>query len=118
MLDVCFGQDIEDKNSIAPRQHRPTWDYNDKLGIATLSIRGMKEFAKRKQIIQEIETNKKYSMCIQEAKLSDSIVGQSKCHTFVFSSNSNNNKEHHAGGICYSSKMEKYRNSYKQTAIL
>ena len=46
LLNICFGQDIEDKNKIAPREHRPKWEYADKLKVATLNVRGMKEFAK------------------------------------------------------------------------
>ena len=31
LLNICLGQDIEDKNKIAPRQLRPKWESNDKL---------------------------------------------------------------------------------------
>ena len=52
-------------------------------------------------------------MCIQETKVSNSTVEQIKGHTFVCSSDSNNNREHHGVGICYNNKIEKYRNNYK-----
>ena len=42
LLNIWFGQDIEDKHKIAPREHRPKWKYADKLKVATLNVRGMK----------------------------------------------------------------------------
>ena len=53
-------------------------------------------------------------MCIQETKFSNSTSDKRKGHTFVFSSDSNNNREHHGVGICYNNQMEKSRNNYKQ----
>uniref|UniRef100_UPI00404B0406 endonuclease/exonuclease/phosphatase family protein n=1 Tax=Flavobacterium sp. TaxID=239 RepID=UPI00404B0406 len=114
LFSICFGQDIEDKNKIAPREYRPKWEYADKLKVATLNVRGMKEFAKREQIIQEMISRKIDIMCIQETKLPSSTVEKRKGHTFVFSTNSKDNREHHGVGICYNNKMEKYRNNYKQ----
>ena len=73
----------------------------------------MKEFAKREQIIQDMKTRKIYIMFIQGTKLSDSIVEERKGHTFVSSSNSKSNREHHGVGIWYSNKIHKYRNNYK-----
>ena len=61
----CFGQDIEDNNKKAPRQYRPKWEYADKFRIASLSVRGMKEFAKRGQTILETVTRSIYIMCIR-----------------------------------------------------
>ena len=74
----------------------------------------MEEFTKREQITQEMIKGNLDIMCIQETKLSNSTV-EKKGHTFVFSSDSSNNREHRGVGICYNSKMEKYRNNYKQT---
>ena len=113
LLNICFGQDIEDKSKIAPRQFRPKCEYIDELRIGSLSVRGMKEFAKREQIIQEMIEGNLDIMCIQETKLSNSTVEERKGHTFVFSSDSNNNREHHGVGTCYNNKAEKYRNNYK-----
>ena len=74
----------------------------------------MKQFAKREQNIQEMIKGKLDIMCIQETKLSNSTVEKRKGHILVFSSDSNNNREHHGVGICYSNKIEKFRNNYKQ----
>ena len=114
LLNICFGQDIEDNDKIAPRELRPKWGYDDKLRIGSLNVRGLKEFAKREQITQEIVNINIDIMCIQGTKLSNSTVEERKGHTFVFSSDSNNNREHHGVGVCYNSKMEEYRNNYKQ----
>ena len=86
-------------NSVTPSPFRP-------LRIASLNVREMKEFAKREQLIQDIITRNIDIMCIQETKLSNSTVEKRKGHTFVFSSNSNNNRGHHGVGICYNNKME------------
>ena len=67
LLNICLGQDM-DKNKIAPREHRPKWEYADKLKVATLNVREMKEFTKREQIIQEMITRNIDIMCIQENK--------------------------------------------------
>ena len=71
---MCFGQDIEDKNKIAPRQLRPKWGYNDKLRIGSSNVRGMKEFAKREQITQEMIKGNLDTMCTRETKISNSTV--------------------------------------------
>ena len=75
----------------------------------------MNEFAKREHIIQEVLKLNLGIMCIQETKLSNSTIEKRKGHTFVFSSDSNNNREHHGVGVCYNNKTEKYRNNYEQT---
>ena len=100
--------------TIAPRQFRPKLEYNDKLRLGPLNARGMKEFAKREQITQEMIKGNLDIVCIQETKLSNSAVEKRTGHTFVFSSGSNNNREHHGAGICYNNKIEKYRNNHKQ----
>ena len=75
----------------------------------------MKEFAKREQIIQEIISRNIDTMCIQEIKLPNSTVEKRKGHTFVFSTNSKDNREHHGAAIYNNNnKMDKYINSYKQ----
>ena len=91
----------EDKNKIAPRQYRPKWEYADKFRIASLSVRGRKEFAKRGQIIKEMLTRSIDIMCIQGTKLFNSTVENRKGHTFVFSPNYISNREHHGVGVCY-----------------
>ena len=53
-------------------------------------------------------------MCIQETKFSNSTVEQRKGHTFVFSSDSNNKREHHGVGICYNNEIQQFRNNYTQ----
>ena len=83
ILNICFGQDIEDKNKIAPREHRPKWEYADKLKVATLNVRGMKEFAKREQIIQEMINRNIDILCIQETKLPNSTVAKKKKRTHI-----------------------------------
>ena len=83
LLNICFGQDIGDKNKIAPRQCIPKWEYADKLRIATLNVRGMEEFAKRGQIIQEVVTRSIVIMCIQETKLSNSTIETKWTHICV-----------------------------------
>ena len=75
----------------------------------------MKEFAKREQIIQEMIKGSLDIMCIQETKLSNSTIEKRKGHTCAFSSDPTNNRDHNGAGISYNSKIDKYRNNYKQT---
>ena len=105
---------MEDKNKIAPRQLRLKCEYNDKLRIGSLNFRGVKEFTKREQIIQAMIKGKLDIMCTQETKLFNSTVEKRKGHTCVFSSDANNNREHHGVGVCYNNRIEKFRSNYKQ----
>ena len=73
----------------------------------------MKEFAKRGQIIQEMVIGGVGIMCIQETKFSNSAVEKRKGHTFVFSFDSNNNREHHGVGICYNNKVKKIQKQFQ-----
>ena len=72
----------------------------------------MKESAKREQIIQQMIGHNIDIACIQETNIPDSCSETRDSHTFVFSSNTPNDKGDWGAGLCYKRTYEKYRANY------
>ena len=88
--------------------------YEREIRICSLSVRGMKESAKREQIIQQMIRHRIDIACLQETHIHDSSVEIREKHLFVFSSSVLNKKEDWEVGFCFRNGFEKYRTSYIQ----
>ena len=88
--------------------------YKRKNKIAIFSVRGMKESAKREQIIQQMVRHNIDIACIQETNIPNSCSEARDSHTFIFSSDAPHDKEDWGVGFCYKRTFEKYRTNYLQ----
>ena len=96
-------QHIRDKAQ-EPEVYKMTWKYADVMRIGSTSIRGMKDPAKREEIILQMERHNIDIMCLQETKRPDPCYEVRKGFTFVFSSVSTT-REHWGVGVCYRNYM-------------
>ena len=105
-------QHIRDKAQ-EPEVYKMKWGYAEIMRIGGTNIRGMRDPAKREEIILQMERHSIDVMCLQETKIPDSCYEVRKGFTFAFSSVSTI-REHWGVGIWYRNYMEKYRDYYKQ----
>ena len=89
------------------------WTYDETVKKGSTNIRGMRDPARREEIIVQMERHNIDIMRLQETKIPDSCYEARKGFTFVFSPVSTI-REHWGVGICCRSYMGKHRNHYKQ----
>ena len=92
-------QHIKDKAQ-EPEVHKMKWKYAEIMKIGSTNIRGVRDPAKREEIILQMERHKIDIMCIQETKIPDCCYEVREGFTFAFSSVSTI-REHWGVGICY-----------------
>ena len=83
-----------------PDSNKMKWKYGEKMKIASINVRGMRDPVKREEIITQMDANGIDIMCLQETKIPDSCYEVRKGYTFVFSSTSTD-REHWGVGLCY-----------------
>ena len=88
--------------------------YKQEIRICSLNVRGMKESAKREQIILQMMRHNIDIACLQETHIHDSSIETRDKHSFVFSSSALNKKDDWGVGFCFKNGFEKYRTSYVQ----
>ena len=88
--------------------------YKREIRICSLSVRGLKESAKREQIIQQMIRHRIDVACLQEAHIHDFSIETRDKHSSVLSSNALNKKEDWGVGFCFRNGFEKYRTNYIQ----
>ena len=92
-------QIVPDKNK-GPDCNKMKRKYGEKMKIASINVRGMRDPVKREEIITQMDTNGIDIMCLQETKNPDSCY---EGYAFVFSSTSTD-REHWGVGLCYKTK--------------
>ena len=88
--------------------------YKQEIIICSLNVRGLKESAKREQIIQHMIRHRIDIACLQETHIHGSRIETRDKHSFVFSSSALNKKEDSGEGFCFRNGFETYRTNYTQ----
>ena len=112
--EMSNTQNIPNKDK-EPGTNKMKWKYGEIITAASINVRGLRDPAKREEIIVQMDTSGVDVMCLQETKIFDSCYDVRKGYTFVFSSASTD-REHWGVGICYKSYVEKSRNYYRQVS--
>ena len=68
------------KHSKKEKKTAPKWKYNQLITLASLNVRGMKQFTKREQIITHMIEHKITILCLQETKMPGSTVERKDTH--------------------------------------
>ena len=88
-----LAEDASIPNNLIERVVPTKIPYKSKPKIASINIRGMKESAKREQIIQQMARHNIDIACMQETNIPNSCSEARDRHTFVFSSDAPHDKE-------------------------
>jgi hypothetical protein len=81
--------------------------YKREIRICSLNVRGMKESAKREQIILQMVRHKIDIACLQETHILDCSIEARDKHFFVFSSSALNKKDDWGIDFCFRNGFEK-----------